>query len=217
MSTAMTARERGRRAAAQLWIRIADIRRVKRAWWALIAFLFMPAVSLITYGIVRLLGLPLPVNITVAYAQAPVLFVVYFLGAVLEEIGWTGYATEPLQEGYGILGAGLSIGAVWAVWHIVPWWVGPWWLGQDHALAVAGQAFGTVIMRLIMGWIYAFGGRSLFLAVAFHAMINTSYKMFPNDGSHFNPSVTAVVLAIMSALIVVPSVIARRSSSSNAS
>jgi hypothetical protein len=54
-----------------------------------------------------------------------------------------------------------------------------------------------------MGWMYAFGGRSLFLAVVFHAMYNTCWKLFPNSGSHFNPSVTAIVLALVTLLIVV--------------
>jgi membrane protease YdiL (CAAX protease family) len=48
------------------------------------------------------------------YPQAPVLFASFFLGAILEEIGWTGYATGPLQERYGVFRAGLIIGAVWA-------------------------------------------------------------------------------------------------------
>jgi len=58
-------------------------------------------------------------------------------------------------------------------------------------------------MRLVMGWMYAFGGRSLFLAVVFHAMINTSLRLFPNDGSHYDPPVTAAILAGMAVLMAV--------------
>ena len=67
---------------------------------------------LISYGLMRWLGLSLPADVTVAILQAPVLFAAFFLGAILEEIGWTGYATGPLQERYGVLRAGLMIGAV---------------------------------------------------------------------------------------------------------
>ena len=48
-----------------------------------------------------------------------------------------------------------------------------------------------------MCWIYANGGRSLFLAVLFHAMINTSYNLFPNAGSPYNPGVVAAAVLIM--------------------
>jgi hypothetical protein len=42
--------------------------------------------------------------------------------------------------------------------------------------------------------------RTMFLAILFHAMINTSYNLFPNEGSHYNP----VVLAATSTLMVAP-------------
>jgi membrane protease YdiL (CAAX protease family) len=123
MATVMTWREQGRRAAAELWRRVGDIGRAKSLWWTLIAFLFMPAAMLISYALTRLLGLPLPAILTVVFSQAPIMFAAFFFGAILEEVGWTGYATEPLQERYGVFGAGLMIGAVWALWHIVPWWI----------------------------------------------------------------------------------------------
>ena len=197
VATVMTWRRQGRRAAAELWRRVGDVGRATSFWWTLIAVLFMPAAMLISYGLMRVLGLPLPAVVTVHFAETPVLFAVFFFGAIFEEVGWTGYATEPLQEQHGVFAAGLMIGTVWALWHIVPWWI-----GLGHSIEwVAGQALATVAMRLVMGWIYAYGGRSLFLATVFHAMINTSFVLFPNNGSHYDPSVTAAVLMAMTALL----------------
>ena len=48
-----------------------------------------------------------------------------------------------------------------------------------------------------MGWVYAYGGKSLFLAIVLHAMDNTCWKLFPNKGSHYNPAVTAIVLGFL--------------------
>ena len=199
MATVMTWREQGRRAAAELWRRVGDIGRAKSLWWTLMAFLFMPAAMLISYALMRLLGFPLPAILTVVFSQAPIMFAAFFFGAILEEVGWTGYATEPLQEQHGVFAAGLMIGTVWALWHIVPWWIMP-----GHSIAwVVGQALATVAMRLVMGWIYAYGGRSLFLATVFHAMINTSFVLFPNNGSHYDPSVVAAVVIVMAVLVAV--------------
>jgi poly(3-hydroxybutyrate) depolymerase/membrane protease YdiL (CAAX protease family) len=205
LATVMTLREQGRRAAIELWLRIFDAGRAKGGW-ALFAFLFWPVVMLISYGFMRWLGLSLPADVTVAILQAPVLFAAFFLGAILEEIGWTGYATGPLQERYGIIRAGLIIGTVWAAWHIVP----NWQLHPNQAIWVASQALGVVITRIVMGWIYAYGGRSLFLAIAFHAMDNVAWKLFPNEGSHYDPSVTTPVLVVLAALMAVSPLISRR-------
>ncbi len=45
-------------------------------------------------------------------------FFVYFIGALGEEVGWSGYIIEPLQNRYGALKASLVLGIIWAVWHI---------------------------------------------------------------------------------------------------
>jgi len=197
--TVMTWRAQGSRAALTLWRRVGDVGRARSFWWTLTAILFMPAAMLLCYGLMNVLGLPLPASVTIDLAQAPVLFATFFFGAIFEEIGWTGYATEPLQERYGIFGAGLMLGAVWALWHVVPWWMTP-----GHSIVwVAGQSLATIIMRIVMGWLYAYGGRSLFLAVVFHAMINTSIMLFPNNGSHYDPPVVAAVLFVMAVLLAV--------------
>jgi len=52
-------------------------------------------------------------------------------------------------------------------------------------------------MRVVMGWMYAYGGRSLFTAIVFHAMINASFSLFPNEGSYYDPFVTAAVLIVI--------------------
>lgn len=193
VATIQAYREQGRAAAANLWRRVFDIGRIKSAQWFWIASLCMPAASVLAYGIMHFFQMPLP-----AAPEVPLLLILpvsalYFFGAIFEEIGWTAYATEPLQSEFGILGAALIIGSIWAGWHIVPWW-----LGQGHPLWwVASQAALTVEMRIVMGWIYARGGKSLFLAILFHAMINTSYSLFPNGGSHYNPAVLASAVLLM--------------------
>ncbi len=208
VGTLLTRREQGAAAAWELWRRIGDLSRIPRVWWLSIALLLMPATSLFAYLIMRRFDLPLPPAASISLIQAAPAFAVYFAGAIFEEIGWTGYATVPLQKRWGILGAGLIIGTAWALWHVVPWWA-----GQGHPLSwVAGQFIACIFMRIVMGWIYAYGGQSLFLAIIFHAMINTSYSMFPNGGSHYSPSVLAAVLAIMTAMIAFAHPIMRRAS-----
>ena len=193
VASLFTWKESGPHGVRQLWRRIVDVERIKSLRWILAALLCVPVDTLVAYVTMRILGLPLPTHVAGPFLSAPLMFVIYFLGAIPEEIGWTGYATETLQSRYGVFRTGLTIGVVWAGWHVVPWW-----LGQGHALSwVAGQVLLTIVMRIMMGWIYSSGGRSLFLALVFHAMINTSFSLFPNNGSHYNPWVLAAVVSVI--------------------
>jgi len=197
IATILTAHEAGARRARDLWLRLADVKRIAGARWIALALLCMPLASLAAYGAMVAFGRPLPEVIHSPPWQAPMLIAVFFLGAIFEEVGWTGYATEPLQRRYGVTSASLIIGSVWALWHVPAWW-----LGQGHTLAwVIGQCAATIAMRLVMGHIYAAGGRSLFLAVLFHAMINTCWVLFPNGGSHYDPLVIAPILAAIAAAL----------------
>jgi len=196
VATVQRRREQGAEAALELWRRVGDIGRIKSPGWFWAALLWMPFATVLAYGTMRFLDMPLPAADEVPWSLTPLIFALYFFGASFEEIGWTAYATEPLQREFGILGAGLVIGAVWAGWHVVPWW-----LGQGHALWwVASQAVLTLEMRIVMGWTYAKGGQSLFLAILLHATMNTAYSLFPNGGSHYNPAIIAAAVLVLAAL-----------------
>jgi len=57
---------------------------------------------------------------------------------------------------------------------------------------------------VVIGCIYANGGRSLFLAILIHAVENTCCKLFPNDGSHYNPTAMAAAMVIVTMRIIMP-------------
>jgi membrane protease YdiL (CAAX protease family) len=189
-ATIMRYWEEGTPGILALW-HVFDIDRVRSIRWGAIALLTMPAATLSSFVLMKLAGFPLPTPLSISVSEIAVAFILYFLGAILEEVGWTGYATEPLQQRFGVSNAGFVIGTVWAVWHIVPWAI-----IQGHPASwLIGQTVLTVLMRIVMGHIYAEGGKSLFLATLFHATINTSYSAFPNAGSHYDPLVLSIVLA----------------------
>jgi|GEM_PF-2369365 len=74
---------------------------------------------LLAFGLMRWLQMPTPKQ-NMSLLDAVLLFLLFFIGAIGEEVGWTGYVTDPLQNRFGALKAALIIGTVWAVWHIIP-------------------------------------------------------------------------------------------------
>jgi len=88
-----------------------------KVWYAPI-LLLMPGAMVLTQGLMRLSGSPLPPP-EFAILAAPALFLAFFVAALGEELGWSGYATDPLQERWGALRAAVLPGSVSATWHVV--------------------------------------------------------------------------------------------------
>src|SRR5918997_963227 len=141
-------REEGLPGTRRLLRRIFDYPRIEPIWYVPAVFM-LPAIFLLTYGVMRLIGSPLPDDPHVPFLATPLLFVVFFALGVGEEAGWTGYATDPMQERWGALATGVILGLAGAAWHLVPLvqmgrnleWIA-WW------------ALGSVAMRVLTVWIY---------------------------------------------------------------
>ena len=159
--------------------------------------LLMPGVMVLSYGLMRLMGVPLPTpQFTVLAALA--LFLAFFIAALGEELGWSGYVIDPMQDRWGALQAGVLLGLVWAVWHIVPF------LQAHRSLAwIAWQCLFTVAARVLIVWLYNNTGKSVFAAASFHAMSNVSWLLFPIYGSYYDPRITGLITTFAAVIVTV--------------
>src|SRR6266852_8357484 len=139
----------------------------------------MPLVMVLSYGVMLLLRRPLP-EPYIPFLMIPIFFVVFFLAAVGEEVGWMGYAALPLQERWSAFTTDLILGAVWAIWHIIPE------LSANTPAWVAGQFFSTIMLRILIVWLYNNTGKSVLAAILFHDIVNVSEFSFPNYGSDYD-------------------------------
>jgi membrane protease YdiL (CAAX protease family) len=171
----------------QLLRRTFDFNRIKGKNWFLVILLVNPAIAVLAYVIIGAVREPLPVPAPLTLAIFP-MFAFFFVGALAEELGWSGYATEPLEHRWGTLTASVLLGAVWAIWHFVP-------LVQAHRTAgwIAWWSVDTIALRMIMTWFYIHSGKSVFAATAFHAMINLSWQLFPINGTFYDPLVFGLI------------------------
>jgi membrane protease YdiL (CAAX protease family) len=193
-------REEGLSGVKNLLKRTFDYRRItKKAWYVLI-ILLMPAIYVLTYGIMRLAGLPVPA-VWSPPLLTPLLFVAFFFAAAGEELGYTGYATDPMQARYTALTASLIIGLIHAIWH-VPSAAS---IGYTLGLYIWGVIVLGVSFRILTVWIYNNTGKSVFAAILFHAVTNTGRSIFPGSRSAFELYDGAIgygLIAIVTVIVV---------------
>jgi uncharacterized protein len=186
----------GRIAVVGLLRRAYDFRRITDKVWYVPILLFYPAITVLSYGAICWSGVRLPPP-QIDVLNISGLAVAFFVAAMGEEIGWSGYATDRLQRRFGALVAALILGAIWAIYHVAAlrlahraWsWIGWWAL---HAVAV----------RLIMIWIFNNTGKSVCGAALFHMTLNVCWQTFPVNGAYFNFRITGVITACAACLIV---------------
>jgi membrane protease YdiL (CAAX protease family) len=80
-----------------------DAHKTKNKLWYLPALLLTPLIYFLSFVIMRLTGMPLPDPIQIPWLLAPIFFAAYFVSATCEELGWMGYAVDPLQKRWGAL------------------------------------------------------------------------------------------------------------------
>ena len=118
-------------------------------------------------------GAPVPAALT-PVAALPAVLLFFFILATGEEVGWMGYAFEPMQAQGGALRASLVLGIIWAVWH-VPFFV---FMMPDRVILFS-QLVTLVGTRVLAAWIFNNTGKSVFAIILFHAADNVALVTLP--------------------------------------
>ena len=188
-------REDGAAGMSKLLRRSFDFKRIQSRRWFAPAFLLMPCVSVAVYLLMRWMDLPAPAW-QFSWLAALLMLFAFFVGALGEELGWSGYALDPLQDRWTALKASLVLGVVGILWHIVPLALlhrPPTWIAWWCLYAVAA--------RILMVWLYNNTGKSVFAVAVFHATLNLAYMLFPENGSHFDMRLGGLVMAFAATIV----------------
>ncbi|MVU83785.1 CPBP family intramembrane metalloprotease [Nocardia sp. ET3-3] len=188
VAVALTWRADGRAAAVTLLSRVVDRPAAKPSRYVLAALL-IPAIGVLSYLLPRWSGrvdgaLPL------SPAAAPAVIVAYLLAATCEELGWTGYATDPLRQRFGLAATGIGLGVYWALWHLIPL------LQAGHPAAwLAGWFLTTVAARVLIVWLHDHTGNGVSAAILLHAAVNTTESYTPG----LDLPITMITIGILTA------------------
>ncbi len=137
------------------------------------------------------------------------------LGAILvltwvqagEEVGWRGYALPRLAASFGLGGASVVLGIIWALWHLPLFFIPG--TGSD------GQSFPIYLLHVTalsvaLAWLYWKSDGSLLLVMLMHASVNNTTDIIPaavpgaTDPFSFAGSTMAVYTIGLSWLLAVP-------------
>ena len=123
---------------------IFDFKKINNKIWLIPIILLMPTIATISFFATNSQDSNFH-NGNFPFVSIVIFFFLYFIGAAGEELGWSGYATEPLQTKFGAFKASLILGLVWAIWHIVPYIE----MGKTFNWILL-QCLSTVLLRVIM-------------------------------------------------------------------
>ena len=94
-----------------------------------------------------------------------------------EELGWRGFALPTMLKKQSAIVASLILGLLWGFWHLGYWLTpGSFMQGTPLALVVAN----TVALSFIHTWIFTNARQSIFMAILFHAINNTTSIFLAN-------------------------------------
>jgi len=169
----LTFRESGKDGVKKLLARVFDHKRIEKKIWYIPIFFLMPFLYLLAWGAAVLMEQPL-IAAPFPIVALPVVILIFFIMALGEEIGWMGYAFEPMQNQWSTSKAALLLGLIWVLWH-VPFWI----FVFDEPIAIVGQALTLVTLRFLMVWLFNNTGKSVFVTILFHAVYNVTIGMLP--------------------------------------
>jgi membrane protease YdiL (CAAX protease family) len=158
--------------------------------WYLIAVLGMPVAM--TLATTAAYGTPLLNNLSDEWELLftlvlPQLVLLILLFNWAEEIGWTGFLQDKLQNRFAPLKACALTAFPFAVFHIPFFLHDEGWALANLPIALVYLVFETFVLifaRVVIIWLYNSTSRSLLIAGLFHAVFNTTNNTF---GQEFIP------------------------------
>lgn len=198
--------------------RIYQIKRIKPVWWAALLLLF-PAIVAASIGLAVLFGGTVPgmANLKAILANPlswfPLVGISFVMGPFAEELGWRGYALDPLLKRFGFARSGLLLGLVWGVWHWPLFFMPQMWNGQIGLTGFVLFLLMNVGLSWIMSWVYVNNRRSTLTALLLHLSSNFAGQLVASEtvtGMELYDVIRCALIAAVGAGIAVYMILARK-------
>lgn len=154
--------------------------RVRVNWRVyVVAFFLMPAIGLASYLV---LGISAKIALwkiaTTMIALVPVnaivVGIILGVGPLGEEMGWRGFLQSRVEGRAGPIATAFAVGLIWAFWHLPVFRFADFRNGLDWPQFVVLYPVSTILTAFTMGHLWRWSNGSLFIAMCFHAVLNTT-------------------------------------------
>lgn len=95
------------------------------------------------------------------------------IGGGVEEIGWRGLLQPQLEEKYSHIVAAISVGIIWAVWHLPLWFIDG---TNQQKMSFLWFCINTIMLSFFIGSV-TYVSKSIFMAIIAHASINAFWEV----------------------------------------
>jgi membrane protease YdiL (CAAX protease family) len=191
----VTALTEGKPGVRALWRRFWN--RNMSLKWLLVTLLILPALQLVANLVTRLLdGQAYPVFFSYdpPWSAISMFIIAFIFNGMFEEFGWRGYVLPRFQARWNALASSLILGVIWAGWHIGQWFVPGSHLYQRNFWL---WGLGTILLSILMTWIFNNTKGSVLAASLFHGMVNTGTFWFQMDWLYYAIELLAVILIVI--------------------
>jgi membrane protease YdiL (CAAX protease family) len=191
----VTALTEGKPGVRALWRRFWN--RNMSLKWLLVTLLILPALQLVANLVTRLLdGQAYPVFFSYdpPWSAISMFIIAFIFNGMFEEFGWRGYVLPRFQARWNALASSLVLGVIWAGWHI-----GQWFVPGSHLYQRSfwSWGLGTILLSILMTWIFNNTKGSVLAASLFHGMVNTGTFWFQMDWLYYAIELLAVILIVI--------------------
>lgn len=193
--------EKGKEGLIVLLKRTYDFRNIRSWIWFLPILFIYPSIGFLNNWIQSISGISIPqphFSLSILLSYSSVFFMTYG-----EELGLTGYLTEPMQEKYSALKSSLLLGLIWAGYHIPGFIIS----GLYTFSWIFWHSIYIIATRVLFVWVYNNSGKSLFSMALFHWTFGMFWSLWPQDNLQkavpfYAPRICAIIAVIYALLVI---------------
>lgn len=197
---------KGREAWRDFWQRATDFRRIK--WqWIVFMLLFWPAIHLLANSMSKALGDEVPASemirqVTAQPFMIPVIVILFFLQAAVEDLGWRGYMQEELLGSWSPVQSALLIGVFHAFWHLPFFFI----VGTDQIRMGLGFNFWLFVVQVLSisvftTWCYLDNHHSTLAAILLHTVANLCNNIFVLPVGNMKFLLLTLLMALVAVIV----------------
>ena len=151
-----------------------------------VTFFLLPVIGLVFYltlGIATKIALWKIATTMIALVPLNALLggIIFGFGPLGEEMGWRGFLQSRLQGRLNPVTTAIIVGLVWAFWHLPAFRFADFRNGLGWTQFAVLFPISTILIAFIMGHLWRWSNGSLFIAIFFHAVLNTTAVNLTRD------------------------------------